>query len=123
MKKIWHHWEKWECAKSGFYSSFSEVGITKEVAKDQYREFLSDLTMFEDVLKLVISEWKFSCEHFLSDHSRNKIAWLGQASMAYIAGIPSEARAGYKLLTERQQELADNLALKYLNIWNEKQNK
>lgn len=120
MKKVWHPWHKWECFKSGFYSSFAEIGITKDQAQDQYREFLSDLEMFEETLKLVISEWVHSCEHFLSDSNRNKIAWLGQASMAYIAGIPSEARAGYKLLTEKQQFDADQLADKYLQVWRAK---
>lgn len=120
MKKIWHPWHKWECAKAGFYSSFADIGINKELAQDQYREFLSDIDMFEGTLKLVVSEWKYSCEHFLSDSNRNKIAWLGQASMAYIAGIPAEARAGYKLLTDTQQIEADNMAERYLNIWIEK---
>lgn len=117
MKKIWHPWYKWECFKAGFYSTFEESGIKKDVAIDQYREFLSDVYLFEETLKLVISEWKYSCEHFLSDRSRNRIAWLGQASMAYISGIPSEARAGFKLLSEKEQKQADNMALKYLKKW------
>jgi hypothetical protein len=122
VKKVWHPWYKWECAKAGFYSSFAEVGISKETAQDQYREFLSDLELFEETLKLVISEWKYSCEHFLTDQNRNRIAWLGQASMAYVAGIPAEARSGYKLLTEDQQVKADNMANKYLSIWTKRYN-
>lgn len=123
MKKIWHPYWKWECVKAGFYSSFIEAGISKETAIDQYREFLTDLEMFEEALKCVISEWKYSCEHFLSESNRNKIAWLGQASIAYAAGIPADARSGFKLLTENQQNLANNLAEKYLNTWYENQNK
>ncbi len=124
MNKIWHRWEMWECFRAGFYSSFNDVGMTKEKAQEQYRYFLSDLELFEETLKLVISEWKYSCEHFLSDSGRNKIAWLGQASMAYIAGIPSEAKGGFKLLTEEQQLAANNMASKYLEIWiNENKNK
>jgi len=117
MKKIWHPYWKWECFKAGFYSSFSDIGMTKEVAEDQYRDFLSDISLFEETLQLVISEWRYSCEHFLTDQSRNKVAWLGQASITYISGIPGEARAGYKLLTLAQQKEADKKAGEYLKKW------
>jgi len=117
MKKIWHPWWLWECYKVGFYSSCAEKGMTKEEAQEQYRIFLSNIFLFEKTLKKVIKEWHYSCEHFLTDKSRNKIAWLGQASMAYAKGIPSEARGGFKLLTEQQQKEADAMALKYLKIW------
>jgi len=116
-KKIWHPWTKWECYKAGFYSSFNELGITKEEAQEQYRIFLSDLYLFEKALKNVISKWAFSCEHFLTDTNRNRIAWLGQASMAYAKGIPSEAKGGFKLLTRGQQKKADALAFRYLLLW------
>lgn len=117
MKKIWHSWDKWECCKYGFYSSFDDLDITKEEAQEKYREFLSDLSRFEQALIGVINEWNFSCEHFLTNTSINRIAWLGQASCAYAMGIPAEARGGFKLLTEQQQKEADSLALKYLKIW------
>lgn len=117
MKKIWHPYWLWECNKAGFYSSFVELGVTKEYAQEQYKVFLSNLTLFEHILKKVITEWVYSCEHFLTDKGRNRIAWLGQASMAYSKGLPSEARAGFKLLTQKQQEAADSMALKYLKVW------
>jgi len=120
MKKIWHPWYLWECYKAGFYSSFLDIKIDIEDAQEQYKVFLSDLKLFERVLKCVIIEWKYSCEHFLTDKGRNRIAWLGQACMAYYAGIPSEARAGFKLLTEQQQINANAMALKYLKIWENK---
>jgi hypothetical protein len=117
MRKIWHPWHLWECCKAGLYLSCADTGTTKEDAQEQYRVFLSDIPRFEEALIGVTSEWRYSCEHFLTDTNRNRIAWLGQASMAYAAGIPSEARGGFKLLTEQQQKDADALALKYLKIW------
>ena len=47
----------------------------------------------------------------------NRIAWLGQAAMCYSTGIPSKYCAGFNLLTESQQEIANNTALEYLNKW------
>ena len=114
MKKIWHPYWKWECFKSGFYSDFKDIKLTKEECEQEYKKFLSNLPLFEKILKKVITKWNYSCEHFLTDSSRNKIAWLGQASMAYYKKIPAKARAGYKLLSNKQQKLADNLAKKYL---------
>jgi hypothetical protein len=47
----------------------------------------------------------------------NRIAWLGQAAMCYATGIPSKYRGGFNLLTERQQQKANEIALIYLNKW------
>lgn len=115
-KRIFHTWEKWECYKAGFYEEKPE-GMTQEDGEEVYREFLSDLEAFEAALKGVISEWKISCEHYLTNDRMNRIAWLGQASMAYAKRIPSCCRGGYNRLTDSQKEAADSLALRYLNIW------
>lgn len=123
MNRIWHPWNKWECYKEGFYNSCSDIGISKEDAQFEYRDFLSCLWQFETALNCVINQWVYSCEHFLSNTSSNRIAWLGQASLAYAKGLPSEARGGFKLMTVIQQDQADNMALYYLNVWENKHDK
>ena len=115
-ERIFHTWEKWECHKSGFYDE-KPNGMTQEQGEEKYREFLADIDKFEAALKEVISKWKHSCEHYLTNDRMNRIAWLGQASVALSLGIPSCCRGGYNLLTDSQKEIADSLALKYLNIW------
>ena len=114
--RIYHTYDKWECHKAGFYSSKKE-GMTKEQCEFYYANFLRDLNLFESVLNKVINEWKYSCEHYLTNKSMNRIAWLGQASVCYHAGIPSIFCSGFNLLTEKEQIMANELALKYLNIW------
>ena len=47
----------------------------------------------------------------------NRIAWLGQAALAYKHQIPACYRGGYNRLTGEQKEAADSVALKYLNKW------
>ena len=47
----------------------------------------------------------------------NRIAWLGQASVCYAKGIPSQFSAGWNLLTTDEQEKANETALEYLNKW------
>ena len=118
MKRIYHTWEKWECYPAGFYES-APVGqqLTEQECTWLYYMMLSDLDIFESALQQVITEWKFSCEHYLSNKSMNRIAWLGQASACILLGIPACFRGGFNLLSEQEQEAANLLALDYLNKW------
>ena len=116
MNRIYHTWDKWECFRAGFYDSVKS-GMTKDECEEEYRNFLSDIHLFENVLSNVIKEWKYSCEHNLSNESMNRIAWLGQACLSYELNIPACFRGGYNYLSGEQQSAADNMALKYLNIW------
>jgi ParB-like chromosome segregation protein Spo0J len=115
--RILHTWDKWECYKAGFYAERPPAGMSQEQGEQAYREFLSDLDRFEAALLVVTQEWKYSPEHYLSNERMNRIAWLGQASVAQALGIPSGCRAGYQLLTEEQKYAADMMALKHLNRW------
>ena len=116
IKRIYHTWDKWECYPAGFYEN-SFNGKTKEECEEKYRVFLSDTNRFEMALKRVISEWKNSCEHYLTNEKMNRISWLGQAALCIESGIPSCFRYGYFKLTKEQRILADETALKYLNFW------
>lgn len=114
--RVFHTYEKWECYKAGFYNT-THPTLSKAQCEEAYREFLSDLPKFESALNSVIEEWKHSCEHYLTNVSMNRIAWLGQASACYALGIPSAFRSGFSMMTSAGQGEADGLALKYLNHW------
>lgn len=114
--RIFHTFDKWECHKAGFYKSQAE-GMTKEEAEQSYADFLSNDERFRTALKGVITEWKHSCEHYLTNSAMNRIAWLGQASMCYATGVPSVFCSGFNLLIEDQQKHANEVALEYLNEW------
>ena len=114
--RIFHTYTKWECYKAGFYAT-TKPGMTRVQCENAYGVFLSDLNRFEDALGHVITEWKHSCEHYLTNKAMNRIAWLGQASMCYATGIPAVYRGGFYLLIEDQQQQANELALVYLNKW------
>lgn len=115
--RIFHTFDKWECAKAGFYESKPPKGLNADQCKQFYKELLTNIPEFERVLALVTSEWKHSCEHYLTNSAMNRIAWLGQASLCYKHGIPAEFRGGYSLLTEAEQLAADEAALRALNNW------
>lgn len=115
--RILHTYDKWECYKNGFYNNIPPENFSEEDCEKIYAEFLSNIELFESVLNKVINEWQHSCEHYLTNDSMNRIAWLGQASLCYHHKIPSKYRSGYSLLSKEQQLMADKAALKYLNIW------
>lgn len=114
--RIYHTFDKWECYRAGFYNE-RPAGMTQEEGEQAYKAFLSDLTQFEAALQQVVGTWRHSCEHYLTNDRMNRIAWLGQASVAQALGIPSSCRAGYHLQDDEQRYAADMMALKYLNQW------
>lgn len=114
--RIFHTHDKWECFQAGFYNTTKD-GMTKEECENAYFELLSNEDQFRYALDGVISEWKHSCEHYLTNISMNRIAYLGQAALCYAKGIPSVFRTGFHLLTDEQQFTANSIALEYLNKW------
>ena len=117
--RIFHTYDKWECEKAGFYKQNVE-GMSSEECQNAYRDFLADLDKFKAAGRAVVSEWKHSCEHYLTNHAMNRIAWMGQAAMCYATGIPSKYCSGFSLLTDEQQEAANSVALDVINEWMEK---
>jgi hypothetical protein len=91
--------------------------MTAEQCEHEYYLLLSDEAEFREALGHVISEWINSCEHYLTNNSMNRIAWLGQASLCYAKQIPSTFRGGFHLLSSEQQLRANQIALEYLNKW------
>lgn len=118
--RILHTYDKWECYPAGFYEN---KPVNKKLSDDEcrqaYADFLRNTEKFESALQRVITEWKNSCEHYLTNENMNRIAWLGQASMCLSEGIPSIFCGGFYNLTEDEQQKANETALKYLNIWME----
>lgn len=115
--RILHTWDKWECFKHGFYAERCPDGMTQEEGEEVYRQFLADIEAFDASLSEVTSQWKHSCEHYLTNDRMNRIAWLGQAAIAQARRIPSMCRGGYHRLTQDQKYEADQTALKHLNRW------
>jgi hypothetical protein len=114
--RVFHTYDKWECHKAGFYATTKD-GMTKAQCEEAMRDLLADIQAFKTALLRVITEWKHSCEHYLTNGAMNRIAWLGQAATCITLGIPACYRGGFYLLTEKQQKAADKAALVALNQW------
>lgn len=116
VKQIFHHWEKWECVKSGLYET-SYPSLPKDEAIIAYGIFLCDLELFDKSITNVFDRWPISCEQFLTNKNFNRVAWLGQAAMCINSGIPRIFRSGYKLLNSYEQSKADKLAHNRICKW------
>lgn len=114
--RIFHTYDKWECHKAGFYKQ-SVDGMTADDCRAAYRDFLADTERFRSAATAVTREWTYSCEHYLTNFAMNRIAWIGQAAMCYATGVPSKFCGGFNMLSEEQQQAANEVALDVLNDW------
>jgi hypothetical protein len=117
MKRIYHTWEKWECYPAGFYESHPPNGMKPDECEAAYAELLTDESAFRSACMRVVTEWRNSCEHYLTNDKLNRIAWMGQAALAIAKGIPACYRGGYNRLTTEQARAADDIALEAINHW------
>jgi ParB-like chromosome segregation protein Spo0J len=114
--RIFHTFDKWEAVDYGFYDQ-QHKKLTNTQCEYKYKQLLTDLTEFDNVLSKVLNEWKYSCEHNLTNKSLNRIAWLGQAAVAYKYNVPSKYSSGWSMLTEKEQEDANKVAYNHLDNW------
>ena len=117
IRRVYHHWEKWEAVEAGMYDMSPPEGMSTDEAVEAYTDFLADVPRFESAMQRVIVEWPISCEQFLSNVSINRIAWLGQASMCIDTGVPCVFRRGFSRLSGGQQKAANNAAALVLSNW------
>lgn len=114
--RVFHTFDKWECVKAGFYAT-SKDGWTKDECEQAYYSLLSDPVAFEEAARRVTTEWPMSCEHYLTNAAMNRLAWIGQASVCLVYGVPSQFSSGWSRLSLQQQDAANKIALKVLNEW------
>jgi hypothetical protein len=114
--RIFHTYDKWECHKAGFYQSTKE-GWSHDECRFEFKRILSDQDLFSEILNSLIIDWKFSCEHYLTNKAMNRIAWLGQAAVCYSSGVPSRYSDAWFDIPENTKKEANKTALKYLNKW------
>lgn len=119
MIRIYHSWDKWECYKHNFFGGV--LDYEKDDTLGLYASLLKDLPSFESALQEITQNWKYSCEHNLTNESMNRVAWLGQAACALVFSVPHNVcMGGYNLLTREEQQAADSMAQKYLDKWVDK---
>lgn len=114
-KQIFHHFSKWEDYKAGFYETTCE-DIQAHIKKSI--ELLSNQKEFYKYAKMIINEWKYSCEQNLTDPSLNKIAYIGQSACCIANRTPAfVTRLAWSYIEEENQKKANKTAKKILKEW------
>ena len=116
MKKVYHHFSKWEDFKCGFYRNvepkqkkfFSEMSYALLKSPGDLRIAMLD----------VVRGWKYSTEEMLTNASINRRAWLGQAACAYFCRTPEDlTRDAWNRLTHEEQKKANSVANFVIKFW------
>jgi len=119
MKRIYHRWEFWEDYKAGMWRKETKEYELKNFAN--IISFTGNYIEYGNAMKLVTENWKYSCEHNLSNISINRKAWLGHAACCFAHGYPEYlVRQAWWELTNEQRFLADNEAIKTIRLWEQK---
>jgi hypothetical protein len=106
-------WEDW---RFGFYDNCS--GKVKQEKIDKALEMFNSEELTIQYMNKVIEEWKYSCEHNLTNEALNRIAYIGQAACCLYAEVPSTiTMEAWNLLSKDVQNRSDNIAKEVINKW------
>jgi len=115
--RIYHHYQQWEDFHNGLYEFWE---LTEE-RREKCFELLTNLQTLHIYMHAVVEEWKNAAEQQMTNPSRNKQAWLGQASCCMYCGANEDnVKEVWKMLSDDQQKEANNVADKIINYYNAK---
>jgi hypothetical protein len=116
MERIYHSFDKWEDFKNGFYDNIS--GKNKNQMIQTVIEIFENPSETRRLMNKVISEWKYSCEHNLSNNSMNRIAYLGQSACCIEHNIPSTiTMEAWSKVNKDFRDIADSIADEIIKEW------
>jgi hypothetical protein len=120
MNRIYHHYEKWEDFKAGFYDNIT--GNNKEKLILKVIELFNNPALTEKYMRKAINEWIYSCEHNLSNISLNRIAYIGQAACCLYASVPCTITMNaWNKIHISYRNVADSIAIKIIKEWEQNQ--
>lgn len=118
MNRIFHHYEKWEDWKDGLYAL--SVDNPDEVMITRAARVLRNIDLLRWAMLRVIHLWTHAAEVNLTNSSRNRQAWLGQAACCYICGAPEDlTKAAWHRLSVAEQDGANLVADYVIAAWEE----
>lgn len=112
MKRIYHPFNLWEDFQNGMYEMGEHEGL------EEAKTLLSNPDELKKIMIIVCGEWIYSGEVNLSNRSRNRQAWLGQAACSYNSKTTEEVtRIAWGELTDQQREDANKVADEVIARW------
>lgn len=114
MIRIYHPYEKWEDWKDGLYGGPASI---EAVLVARCARLLASSRLRGAMLD-VLREYPFSAEVNLSNRSRNRRAWLGQAACCFVCGASEDiTKEAWRTLTLEQQNEANAIATEVIAVW------
>lgn len=114
IEKIYHPYWLWEETKYNMWGDVEE----KEKYLKKAIKFTGNYKLYGKYMKLVVKNWRYSCEHNLSCRGQNRQAWIGHAACALAFKCPERiVREAWWHLTDTQRNLANKEADKAISKW------
>lgn len=114
IKQIWHPYWKWEEVEYNMWGSVKD----RETFLQKAIVFTGNHALYGEYMQKVVTLWKHSCEHNLSNTTQNRRAWIGHAAVALAFQCPEDiVREAWWHLTDEQRDLANNEADKAIELW------
>ena len=115
--RVYHHHNFWEDFLAGMYA-LSVPPETEQEFIDDSEELLADPIELHQAMTNVVYAWPIAARVNLSNISRNRQAWLGQAACSYTHGAPEYlTRQGWHRLMPNEQGIANGIADRVIAIW------
>ncbi len=90
----------------------------RDTALAQAVAFTGNHALYGHWMLKVTQDWRFSCEHNLSNETQNRRAWIGHAACAYAKRLPEDVvRQAWSLLSDDQRRLANAAADHAIAEW------
>ena len=121
MEQIYHNYNLWEDYKSGMWRKLKKQEEKEYLQKAV--DFTGDADLYGHWMIQVVKNWKYSCEHNLTDVSQNRRAWIGHAACQLAINCPEYiTRQAWGFLSKDQQDKANAVADKAILLWESKEN-
>lgn len=121
INQVFFHYTQWEDYKNGMYRIFSGTDNERLGLVSSARELLGNPEQLLHEMVTVAFEWPISASVNLSNASRNRQAWLGQAACCHFSGCPEElTREAWNTITQDQQKAANDVADRVSLAWERK---
>lgn len=116
VKRVWHHYKKWEDAANGMYRSIG--GEERKSMLEQAIEFTGNDGLYGKFMRMVVVEWPIACEHNLTALEINRKTWIGHAACCLATGIPEDiTREAWGRLSSNQRKRANRQADLSIKQW------
>lgn len=117
MKRFYASHEQWEDWQHGLYQTAQPPQPVYVAAS---RRVLADAEWLRRAMFEVVIEWPISSAVNLTNRSRNRRAWLGQAACCLVCGSSEdETKLAWHRLTKQQQDVANQQADAAIAFWME----